>query len=298
MSDEQMRPHGNILIFPRDRYQGAPPAVPDAADPNVGVAILGFAERIVSLTKLGVAPQHFRKAIEDSPVQEQIERAIGRALLRETTAPDLTQLTDRSQGLRVSGGPTGLTTKVSCAGAPVLVRSLELQMNGNDDHVAKVEAYLEPPNGLVFRIDTVTGLADVAMAHGFMLVPLMEKELRDREYRTNLPEHLYGRMTMNGNRAARVELVRVPAQMLEGEAVDRVFEGALQSPIAGLTVKIRARDVTTAVMSWSLLAPGAMREIGAERCWEQLREAVSLELLQLVALPTGYKLRQLTPKAE
>lgn len=282
------------LQFPRDRYQGELPAVPGPDDP--AAAIKGFADRIVSLTKLGVAPHHFRKAIAESPMAAELERAIGEALLRETTAPDLSaRVNGREQGVRVSGGPLAIDTKASCAGAPVLVRSMQLEMHGNDDHVAKIEAFLEPPIGLVFHVTAIGGLFDVAMAWGCMPVPLMQKELKHREYRTNLPMYLLGRMVMNDGKAARVQLVRSQVLFIEGANVERIFAGALESPIASASVRIKAGELNEGSVSWSLLRAGMMKELGAPKCWELLRGEISRELLDLVAEPTGYKLKQLQP---
>lgn len=291
------KPLAHTLQFPRDRYQGELPAVPAADDPAVGAAIKGFADRVVSLTKLGVAPHHFRKAIAESPIAAELERAIGEALLRETMAPDLSaRLTGREQGIRVTGGPLAIGTRASCAGAPVLVRSMQLDMVGNDDHVAKIEAYLEPPIGLVFHVTAIGGLFDVAMAWGFMPVPLMQKERKGIEYRTNLPEYLIGRMAMNDGKAARVQLVRSSRLFISpDEDVDKLFAGAVEAPIAGASIKVKANALNEGSVSWSLLRAGAMKEIGAAAAYEQLRGAISLELLRLVAEPTGYKLKALTP---
>ncbi len=279
----------NVLTFPRDRFNGELPAVP--SDVESYAAIQNFADRIVQLTKLGVAPHHFRKAIEESPGQAEIERAIGKALLRETTAPDISpRLTGREQGMRVSGGPRGIDTKVSCAGAPLLCRKVSISMHGNDDHLAKVEAYLEPPDNIVFHVAKVDGLADVAMAYGYLTVPMMDKELR------NADAWLFGRLTLNERRAARMQLV-ASSRWPEADSLDEYFRGALETPIAGAQVEISVNAPNEGRISWSLLRAGAMKEHGVENCWALLRNEIPIELLRLVAPATGYKLKPLAPKA-
>lgn len=280
----------NLLKFPRDRFNGELPAVP--GDVESAVAIQNFADRLVELTKLGVAPHHFREAIERSPGQAELERAIGKALLRETTAPDISpRLTGREQGIRVSGGPRGIDTKVSCAGAPLLCRKVSITMHGNEDHLAKVEAYLEPPDSMVFHVAKVDGLADIAMAHGFLAVPMMDKELR------NVGAWLFGRLAINERRAARMQLVASP-RWPKAESLDAFFAGAMESPIAGAQVEISVNAPNEGRISWSLLRAGAMKESGVENCWALLRNEIPLELLRMVAPATGYKLKPLVPKAE
>ncbi len=164
-------------------------------------------------------------------------------------------------------------------------------MHGNEDHLAKVEAYLEPPDSMVFHVAKVDGLADIAMAHGFLAVPMMDKELR------NVGAWLFGRLAINERRAARMQLVASP-RWPEAESLDAFFAGAMESPIAGAQVEISVNAPNEGRISWSLLRAGAMKESGVENCWALLRNEIPLELLRMVAPATGYKLKPLVPKAE
>lgn len=278
----------NALVFPRDRWQGPPPEVPEATDPQVGSKVLQFAEGIVRLARLGVAPELFQKAIAESPLRADLERAIGAALLKEPAT--LSGLAVRKQqGVKVAGGPISDQVQITVAGVPLMVRALDLTIRGNADHSARVEAFVEPPDDLIFHVKHIDGLDNVARAWGHVLVPLMEKE--PRPYGA-----LWARL-FTKERRGLVELVLGPASMFmrrsASDTAPSPFESApkITTPVAAVTVRIEANQVSEGGISWAILGPDA-KSLDDPHRWEMLRGAFTLENVEFVAGVMGYKLRK------